>query len=135
MDFRRWRHDNTGFYSTNLPYKLLISAGVEEQVDTFPLLWKLKIPTKVAFMVWRALSNRLPSKDNLKKPNVINEEAKLMCGTCQHDFESTQHLFLSCKSGNANMAKMLCLDIPNIFHCPTWRFSGPSQAICRCGFM
>jgi len=64
------------------------------QVDD---VWCKHIFSKVSLMVWRLLSNRLPTKQNLVKRGIF----LLTDGTCVtgcDDIESATHLFLHCNT-------------------------------------
>lgn len=64
-----WRWSNiSGTYSTSSAYKILIKeAEVEMDNDFYTLMWQLKIPNKVKFLIWRAVNNRLATKDNFEE--------------------------------------------------------------------
>ena len=47
--------------------------------DKFSFIWDLKVPNKVIYHVWRALMNRLPTRDNLFKRGDINDQQELLC--------------------------------------------------------
>ncbi|RZB46907.1 hypothetical protein D0Y65_050795 [Glycine soja] len=67
LDSWVWQNCNSGKYSTNWAYKLLLEDdGMVIPSDIFSLAWRLRrIPNKVAFLLWRAFKDRLPTKDNL----------------------------------------------------------------------
>lgn len=64
LDSWVWQNCNSGKYSTNWAYKLLLEDdGVVIPSDIFSLAWRLRrIPNKVAFLLWRAFKDRLPTK-------------------------------------------------------------------------
>lgn len=60
----------------------------------FHAIWKLKIPNKVAFFVWRLMRDRLPTKLNLTRRNIdINDTLSPFCTEKEED---AGHLFFSC---------------------------------------
>ena len=61
------------------------------------VLWCTKIPNRIAFLVWRSLKNRLPTKDNLLKRDVIDVNSDQTCVLCNNYIESALHLFLPCE--------------------------------------
>lgn len=60
-------------------------------------IWKLHIPNKIKLFVWRACSNALPTKDNLKKKKIL-EDAK--SNAYPLDQEKTLHALWSCETLN-----------------------------------
>ena len=53
------------------------------------------MPLKVLVFSWRLLRNRIPTKDNLYRRRIIQEEAQLCISGCGK-IETTYHLFLHC---------------------------------------
>lgn len=98
LDSWVWQNCNSGKYSTNWAYKLLLEDdGMVIPSDIFSLAWRLRrIPNKVAFLLWRAFKDRLPTKDNLVRRNVIDHNADLLCCFCHLHGETAQHIFLTC---------------------------------------
>lgn len=48
------RENTIGIYSVNFAYKALFSLRVERQEeDILHIIWKFKIPPKVAYFIWR----------------------------------------------------------------------------------
>jgi len=58
-------------------------------------VWHKQVPLKVFICVWRLLRNRLPTKDNLVRREIISQEAHYCVSGCGK-VESAQHLFLHC---------------------------------------
>lgn len=46
-------------------------------------------------LIWRALRDRLPSKANLARRNIIVNPTELLCPFCNHHIESLNHIFIS----------------------------------------
>jgi hypothetical protein len=59
-------------------------------------VWHKNIPSKVSLFVWRLLRNRLPTKDNLARRNILHSNDQLACVADCGDAETAQHIFLSC---------------------------------------
>ncbi|RZC11532.1 LINE-1 reverse transcriptase-like [Glycine soja] len=57
-------------------------------------LWNIKIPPRALVLAWRLLWDRLPTKDNLIRRHVTNEND--LCPFCQNKAESATHLFFLC---------------------------------------
>lgn len=49
-----------------------------------------------AFLVWKIMLNRLPTKINLRARNILVDEEELRCIFCDNVVESINHCFLSC---------------------------------------
>ena len=52
-------------------------------------IWTLNIPPKVRTFIWRAWSNILPTRENLNKRRVKNEQR---CDICGQEPEITSHI-------------------------------------------
>ena len=57
-------------------------------------LWKLKIPAKSAIFAWRLIKDRLPTKMNLIRRQVVVNDR--LCPFCGLKDEEAEHLFFSC---------------------------------------
>ena len=67
-----WKASPCGSYTSKSTYLLLSGWSIFRLwMIFFPWLWQLKIPYKVSFLLWNLLRNRLPTKDNLHKRNII----------------------------------------------------------------
>ena len=61
VDSWEWVADQSGIYSTQSAYEVLLEeAAVESIEECFEVLWKIRIPSKVAVFAWRLLRDRLP---------------------------------------------------------------------------
>jgi len=56
-------------------------------------IWKVKVPSRVAFFVWTTTLGKILILDNLRKKTIIVMEWCYMCKTCG---ESIDHLLLQC---------------------------------------
>jgi hypothetical protein len=63
--------------------------------NLFPwkMVWKAKVPPRVAFFSWIASLGKALTIDNLRKRGLILQN---WCCLCQSDGESVDHLFLHC---------------------------------------
>jgi hypothetical protein len=63
--------------------------------STFPwkIIWKVKVPLRVASFVWTKTLGKILTLDNLRKMNIIVEWC-CKCKTCR---ESIDYLFLQCE--------------------------------------
>jgi hypothetical protein len=56
-------------------------------------IWKVKVPSRVAFFMWPATLGKIITLDNLRKMNIIVME---WCYVCKNCGESIDHLFTHC---------------------------------------
>ena len=92
-----WKLDRSGYYSTQSGYNLLWGeqSGADQNSD-FADIWKLKIPAKSAVFAWRLIRDRLPTKLNLSRRQVMVND--LMCPFCGRVEEEAAHLFFNCNN-------------------------------------
>ena len=50
-------------------------------------VWKLQVPHKVKFFIWRCLQNALATKDQLAKRGCQNDETCPICGEFKESIE------------------------------------------------
>ncbi|KAL5145984.1 hypothetical protein HKD37_06G015903 [Glycine soja] len=69
-------------YSTKSAYRLMLNNNASgSDVSIFKLIWKLKVPPRAAVFTWRLLKDRLPTKGNLLRRNVLlQDEGCPLCG-------------------------------------------------------
>lgn len=68
----------------------------EEANRVFGQIWKSPAPSKVIALSWKGLLDRIPTRTNLARRNVLEPSASLLCALCNDVDESTNHLFLHC---------------------------------------
>ena len=67
-----WKHDQSGYYSTKSGYDLIWEAQMEANQNLdFVDIWKLKIPSKSLIFAWRLIRDRLPTRMNLRRRQVV----------------------------------------------------------------
>jgi hypothetical protein len=73
-------------------YYKLLSSPIQ---SSFPWksIWKVNVPSRVAFFVWTATLGKSLTLDNLRKRNIIVMD---WCSMCKTAGESIDHLFLHC---------------------------------------
>jgi hypothetical protein len=78
QDAWRWREDLARGYSAASTYKYMINKRWEtevsfqgEELEFVKFLWKSQAPFRVKILVWQLLLDRLPTKANLSKRNII----------------------------------------------------------------
>lgn len=93
-----WYLEDTCIYSVKLAYKLLqTQRGSWNEVKNdklWQILWSIKAPPKVLNMVWRALSNYLPTLSQLQQKHV---PVRVMCPVFQEEVKSIEHSLVNCR--------------------------------------
>lgn len=86
-----------GDYSVKLGYRCFMDARFSQYNFQSPVhwkhLWKLKIPSKIRFFLWRALSNCLPMRTALAAKNI---DVPSLCPVCNLEPESIFHILIAC---------------------------------------
>ncbi|XP_074352995.1 uncharacterized protein LOC141692156 [Apium graveolens] len=92
-----WLHEDSGIYSVKSAYKFLQSQkrswNVNENDRIWQVLWKIKAPPKSLNLVWRALSNCLPTLVQLQMKRV---QVQAICPQCQGEPQTTLHALVQC---------------------------------------
>jgi hypothetical protein len=99
-----WRATKTGEFSVRSAYHLEkerlekmkgeCSRGTKPQA-MWKTIWGLQIPNAAKMFLWRACNNILPTKDNLKRRKVLEEDT---CTFCCDSIETTHHILWDCPS-------------------------------------
>nr|POF18424.1 putative ribonuclease h protein [Quercus suber] len=101
-DFLLWQYTRDGSYSFKSGYRLLMEQeetamsgtrndGVNSNV--WKAIWSLQVPNRVRILLWRAGINSLPTKVNLVRQKILNED---VCTECKAQPEDTLHALLTC---------------------------------------
>ena len=99
-----WPDSHDGEYSVKAGYQTFCreanssaasSSDSSHRSAFWKRLWKLHVPNKIKFFLWRVCSNALPTKDNLKRRKIL-EDAR--CSACLLDQETTFHALWSCET-------------------------------------
>ncbi|KAG4912645.1 hypothetical protein JHK86_053078 [Glycine max] len=68
-------------------------------------LRKLAAPSNIATFGWKLILNRIQTRSNLKKRNVVLPGDQYLCPLCSLEEETVQHLFFECNFARAIWAK------------------------------
>lgn len=79
---------------------IMEGRGNYVQKDIFRDIWKVKVPPKVNFFVWRLKNSSLPTTENLVKRNVQIQNWDSKCPFCNELEESTEHTMFSSKKSS-----------------------------------
>ena len=97
-----WKSEKSRSYSVKSEYKSLCELHnrdtnrplvSDSQKGFWKCLWKLKVPGKIKHFLWRACTNSLPTKVNLRKRKILEETE---CPRCAGVPETVQHALWSC---------------------------------------
>ncbi|XP_030499797.2 uncharacterized protein LOC115715121 [Cannabis sativa] len=92
-----WTGESNGSFSVSSAYSLLQqSKHPRPAANNFGFwkeLWQLKIPPKVKTMLWRAVTNCLPTCLNLVIKHV---NVSVLCPMCDGQPENTSHALIEC---------------------------------------
>ncbi|GLT33058.1 hypothetical protein SLA2020_076770 [Shorea laevis] len=90
-----WVHSSSG-YSAKLAYNFLDVSSPCLDDNSCSLIWNPLVPSRISFLIWRLLLNRLPTKDNLliKGVNLTSNPNCVFCGAY---LEDANHVFAKCR--------------------------------------
>ena len=99
-----WMHHKKGLFTVKSAYKVvrevLHSGNLAESSrvcvgkEAWATLRKLWIPNKIKAFGWKACNDILPTKENLSKRKIIEDE---MCPICTRFLESAIHALWECE--------------------------------------
>ncbi|KAK9988503.1 hypothetical protein SO802_028742 [Lithocarpus litseifolius] len=102
-DILIWPKENSGIYSVKSGYKSLMDSATLDtirpsisatQKSFWKSIWNLNVPGKIKHFLWRACTNSLPSKENLKKRAIPIDPT---CHLCSRENESILHALWGCE--------------------------------------
>ncbi|XP_043814104.1 uncharacterized protein LOC122724008 [Manihot esculenta] len=100
-DMWYWNQNRLGVYKVKEGYRLAIDEADHQfylNDDMWERIWKVKVPAKVNFFIWRVLRGCLPCNFNLRKRKVEVQDACIVCGLFQ---ETELHLLHDCTHAQA----------------------------------
>ena len=93
-----WLEDSSSMDSVKSTYTALYDLrGGSNEINIFKSLWQIKIPHKVAFLLWRVFYDRIPTKSNLIRRGIIIDGGDTLCIFYHEMLEDTTHLLFSCR--------------------------------------
>ena len=97
-----WKHSNSGDFQVKKAYDLLHKdyrdsnptqfRSTDLPKETWPLVWKVKLPVKISTFIWKLLHDCLPVKLNLTNRGIPTNNN---CPMCKEEIKSSSHLFLA----------------------------------------
>lgn len=85
-------HEGNSRFSVHSYYNALICQGVCDY--PWKSIWKVKVPSMVAFFCWLVSHDKVMTTDNLRKRGFCVVD---WCSMCKKEGESVNHLFLHCE--------------------------------------
>jgi hypothetical protein len=95
IDRWRWVLDPINGYTVRGTYQCLTSSDFPMVRGCSDMFRLKQVPLKVSVFVWRLLRNRLPTKDNLLRRRVLQQNAIACVGGCGLP-ETVVHFFFRC---------------------------------------
>jgi len=77
-------------------YNLLCSQVLPDYSSVSEFIWHKQVSLKVSLFAWRLIQNRLHTKDNLHRCDIIIIDSRACMAGCG-SLESIEHLFLDCQ--------------------------------------
>lgn len=82
-------------------YKIILQVEDHAQLsesttEALDMLWDSKVPSKVKIFNWRLLLDKLPTRNQLIRMNVISDIIENCCPFCTLSEENMTHLFFNC---------------------------------------
>nr|KYP62270.1 Putative ribonuclease H protein At1g65750 family [Cajanus cajan] len=81
-DTWKWLYDTQGSYFVKSAYEAIQAITTIQSNNVSPfinVLWKLKIPPKVAIFCWKMQHNSLATMDNLRRRNIQVQDVNATC--------------------------------------------------------
>ena len=95
-DYWVWGADPKGIFTTRTAYLCIKGDQPIGYLNRgFSQLWEIKVPPRALSFAWRLLWDRLPTKENLIRRQVVIEND--LCTFCQSQVECASHLFFTYK--------------------------------------
>ena len=98
-DIQKLKPKTTKIYITKSAYTIIQECLLPQSKNSqiFNIIWNKSIPLKVGVFLWRLFLDKLSSRINLLKWNIIQESVDILCPWCRDSQETTAHVLFSCK--------------------------------------
>jgi len=90
-----WTLESSHAFSVKSAYHALTSQHPIDLPVAASSLWHKDVPLKVVLFAWWLFRDRLPTKDNLHRRDVLDQASMLCVSGCMFT-ETSNHLFLHC---------------------------------------
>jgi hypothetical protein len=101
-DGRGWRPEQGGDFKVKYTYDLVTNLITERNLIHqdhelgFKVMWKCMAPSKVSGFVWMVLHDRVPTRENLFRRQIIEANGDRRCVFYGDSTETAPHLFIYC---------------------------------------
>ncbi|XP_058783901.1 uncharacterized protein LOC131658647 [Vicia villosa] len=97
----KWADDTEEDFTVKLCAHTIRKRDTENMVGNserkmLNFMWDIKAPSKVKIFAWRLILDRLPTRDQLKKRRILDNDRDCCLVLCSGEEESSKHLFESC---------------------------------------
>jgi len=98
-----WNAEDRGGFTVksayNLVYDLMATTThlTSSEEVVFGSIWHSPAPSNVVAFSWKLLLDRIPTKINLARRNVLPTDESLLCSLCGSGEETSSHIFLHCE--------------------------------------
>jgi hypothetical protein len=116
LDSWRWLLDPIHGYSVRGTYRFLTSADEPLNGVAVYNVWHKLVPSKVSIFAWRLLQDRIPTKSNLVRRQVLQHGSNVCVSGCGVP-ETVDHLFLACNLFGS-VWSLICNWLGISFVCP-----------------
>lgn len=116
-----WILDSSGLYATKSFYTHINWGGVATPI--WEKFWKIKVPHRFLVFVWLVIHNKILTRDNLSKRQVVEDISCLFCS----EAETVNHLLCECIVADVTwqtIAEVFCFttpkhisDLPRLWDC------------------
>lgn len=128
-DFWAWHYERSGLFSVRSAYRMLVNqreaeraclVGVAGRSDRrgeqkeWSMLWKTRIPSKIRTFLWRLAHRSVPFGDVLKRRNMAQHDACVLCGSP----DSWRHSLLECNMARSVWALQPSLVVEYLHNVP-----------------
>ncbi|XP_010525618.1 PREDICTED: uncharacterized protein LOC104803385 [Tarenaya hassleriana] len=127
QDIFEWKSATNVFsdkFSTAATWRLLRNVG--QRLEWSSMVWFKQAVPRQAFTHWMIMQERLPTRDRLRRWNLIQDAT---CKLCGEEEESHRHLFFRCSYSSevwTNWAGKLWNNPPDdLYRCQAWIASIP----------
>jgi hypothetical protein len=97
-----WKPADEKVYTVKSAYDLVSDLMLTKEDFSFShnlafkVVWKSSAPSKTAGFAWLVLLDRIPTRANLFRRQVLRGDDEQCCVFCRREVETTSHLFLYC---------------------------------------
>ncbi|MCH80638.1 putative ribonuclease H protein [Trifolium medium] len=109
----KWVPDKGEVFTVNSTFLLISDFTVPSvlmpcwHATAFSAVWKCLAPSKINAFAWQLLHDRIPTRQNLQRRRIIEENGDMSCVLCGEVPESSLHLFIYCEFAHKISGKNL----------------------------